>query len=64
MRVTQTALSACRLATDKSASPEAEVNAVLRAFTTTTRPCVYLVDEGFLSREGGSYRRSGGTVEI
>lgn len=42
---------------------ELEVNALLRAITddyVTARR--YLVDFGFLSREGGEYWRSGGSV--
>ena len=43
--------------------PEREVNDVLQRyhddFAALRR---YLVDEGFLSREAGVYRRSGGTV--
>ena len=45
--------------------PEAEVNAVLEGyhddFAALRR---YLVDEGFMTREGGVYWRSGGTVEV
>ena len=59
--------------------PEREVNAVLRAFCEPRPPRRgeasgpppdhvtlrrYLVDEGFLSREGGLYWRSGGTFEV
>jgi hypothetical protein len=44
--------------------PEAEVNAVLRTFYDDYAALRrYLVDEGLLSREGGEYWRSGGTVE-
>jgi hypothetical protein len=45
--------------------PEAQVNAVLRAyhddFAALRR---YLVDEGLLAREGGVYWRSGGWVDV
>ncbi len=45
--------------------PEPEVNEVLRRyhddFAALRR---YLVDEGFLTREGGVYWRCGGTVEV
>jgi hypothetical protein len=44
---------------------ESDVDVVLRAFfddyVALRR---YLVDEGFLAREGGHYWRSGGTVEV
>ena len=44
---------------------EREVNALLRAFHPDHAALRrYLVDEGFLSREHGSYWRSGGTVEV
>jgi hypothetical protein len=44
--------------------PEAEVNVVLRTFYDDYAALRrYLVDEGLLSREGGEYWRSGGTVE-
>jgi hypothetical protein len=45
--------------------PESDVNAMLAAFHedyATLRRC--LVDELYLSRAGGSYWRSGGTVEL
>jgi hypothetical protein len=43
---------------------EAEVNAVLNGFHEDHAALRrYLVDEGFLSREAGSYWRSGGTVQ-
>ena len=42
---------------------ETEVNAVLQGFHDDHAALRrYLVDEGFLSREGGVYRRTGGTV--
>ena len=45
--------------------PEAQVNAVLRGYhddyTALRR---YLVDEGLLSREGGTYWRTGGWVDV
>jgi hypothetical protein len=44
---------------------EREVNALLRAFHPDHAALRrHLVDEGFLSREHGSYWRSGGTVEV
>jgi hypothetical protein len=43
--------------------PETDVNALLRAFHPDVAALRRsLVDEGFLSREGGVYWRSGGTV--
>jgi hypothetical protein len=43
--------------------PEAEVNEVLRRFHEDYAALRrYLVDEMFLTRDGGDYRRSGGTV--
>ncbi|MDH3753263.1 MAG: DUF2087 domain-containing protein [Acidimicrobiia bacterium] len=43
---------------------EREVNTALRAFDDDVAALRrYLVDEGFLDRSGGSYWRSGGTVE-
>lgn len=43
--------------------PEREVDAVLRAFHSDYAALRrHLVDEGFLSREAGTYWRSGGTV--
>lgn len=43
--------------------PEVEVNAVLRAFHPDYAALRrYLVDDDFLSRAGGVYWRSGGTV--
>jgi hypothetical protein len=43
---------------------EPEVNAVLGSFHDDYAALRrYLVDEGFLAREGGQYWRSGGTVE-
>lgn len=45
--------------------PEAEVNALLRAFHPDTAALRrYLVDDGMLSREAGVYWRSGGTVLV
>jgi hypothetical protein len=42
---------------------EQDANALLRAFHPDHAALRrYLVDEGFLSREGGTYWRSGGTV--
>jgi hypothetical protein len=44
---------------------EAEVNeTLLRYHDDYAALRRYLVDEGFLSREGGVYWRSGGTVEV
>ena len=44
---------------------EPEVNEVLGSFHEDVAALRrYLVDEGFLSREGGVYWRSGGTVEV
>jgi hypothetical protein len=44
---------------------EAEVDVVLRAyFDDYAALRRYLVDEGFLAREGGLYWRSGGRVEV
>jgi hypothetical protein len=44
---------------------EAEVDVVLRAyFDDYVALRRYLVDEGFLAREGGLYWRSGGRVEV
>ena len=43
--------------------PEAEVNAILHAFHDDHAMLRrYLVDHGFLAREGGVYWRTGGTV--
>ena len=43
--------------------PEAEVNALLRAFHPDVAALRrYLVDEGYLDRDKGEYWRSGGTV--
>ncbi len=45
--------------------PETEVNNRLRdAHDDVAALRRYLVDEGFLSREGGVYWRIGGTVEV
>ena len=45
--------------------PETEVNEVLRGFHPDVAALRrYLVDEGFLSREAGSYWRTGGTVPV
>ena len=45
--------------------PEAEVNALLRAFHPDSAALRrYLVDEGLLSREAGIYWRIGGPVEL
>ncbi len=45
--------------------PEREVNALLRAFHPDYAALRrYLVDEGFLGRDGGSYWRTGGHVVV
>jgi hypothetical protein len=45
--------------------PEREVNSVLRAFHDDVAALRrYLVDEGLMSREGGEYWRTGGTVDL
>jgi len=45
--------------------PETEVNEVLlRYYDDHAALRRYLVDEGFVSREGGVYWRSGGTVGV
>lgn len=45
--------------------PEREVNTLLRAFHPDYAALRrYLVDDGFLSREGNIYWRTGGTVEV
>jgi len=45
--------------------PETEVNAVLhRYYDDHAALRRYLVDEGFMSREGGAYWRSGGTAGV
>jgi len=45
--------------------PETEVNELLERYHDDYAALRrYLVDEGFLSREGGVYWRSGGTVEV
>ena len=44
--------------------PEAEINRLLRAAHADVAALRrYLVDEGFLSRDGGVYWRTGGTVD-
>jgi hypothetical protein len=44
---------------------ETEVNAVLGSYHDDYAALRrYLVDEGFMAREGGVYWRSGGTVEV
>ena len=44
--------------------PEAEVNEILGGYHSDHAALRrYLVDEGFMTREGGVYWRSGGTVE-
>lgn len=45
--------------------PEREVNAILASFHPDTAALRrYLVDDGLLSREGGSYWRTGGWVDV
>jgi hypothetical protein len=45
--------------------PEREVDTLVRAFHADYAALRrYLVDEGFLTREAGTYWRSGGTVEL
>jgi hypothetical protein len=45
--------------------PETEVNEVLRGFHPDVAALRrYLVDEGFLTREAGTYWRTGGTVPV
>lgn len=45
--------------------PEREVDTMVRAFHADYAALRrYLVDEGFLTREAGTYWRSGGTVEL
>lgn len=45
--------------------PEREVDTIVRAFHADYAALRrYLVDEGFLSREAGTYWRSGGSVEV
>jgi hypothetical protein len=44
---------------------ERDVNVVLRAFFADYAALRrYLVDEGFLARDGGEYWRTGGTVDL
>ncbi|KRF17801.1 transcriptional regulator [Nocardioides sp. Soil797] len=44
---------------------EVEVNAILRAFHPDVAALRrYLVDDAFLTRDGGVYWRSGGTVDL
>jgi|tagenome__1003787_1003787.scaffolds.fasta_scaffold15181563_1 hypothetical protein len=44
---------------------ESDVNVVLRAFFADYAALRrYLVDEGFLAREGGEYWRTGGSVDL
>jgi hypothetical protein len=45
--------------------PEPEINEVLQRYNDDYAALRrYLVDEGFLTREGGVYWRTGGTVEV
>ena len=55
----------CRVFTVGERYVEAEVNASLRPFHDDVAALRrYLVDEGFLTRGGGEYWRTGGTVEV
>jgi hypothetical protein len=54
----------CRVFEPGVRYPEREVTAMLKAFHPDYAALRrYLVDEGFLSREGGTYWRSGGTTD-
>ncbi len=54
----------CRVFEPGVRYPEREVSALLRAFHPDYAALRrYLVDEGFLSRDGGTYWRTGGTVD-
>ena len=45
--------------------PEAQVNEILEGYHDDYAALRrYLVDEGFMTRDGGVYWRSGGTVEV
>jgi hypothetical protein len=45
--------------------PESEVNEVLLRYNDDYAALRrYLVDEGFMTRDGGVYWRSGGTIEV
>jgi hypothetical protein len=55
----------CRVFEPGVRYPEREVNALLKAFNPDYAALRrYLVDEGFLAREGGSYWRAGGSVDL
>ena len=55
----------CRVFTVGERYVEAEVNASLRPFHDDVAALRrYLVDEGFLTRGGGEYWRTGGTVDV
>ena len=55
----------CRVFTVGRRYVEAEVNAALRPFHDDVAALRrYLVDEGFLTRGGGEYWRTGGTVDV
>jgi len=54
----------CRVFEPGVRYPEREVSALLKAFHPDYAALRrYLVDEGFLTREGGTYWRSGGTTD-
>ncbi len=54
----------CRVFEPGVRYPEREVSALLRAFHPDYAALRrYLVDEGFLSRDAGTYWRSGGTID-
>ncbi|GAB2675513.1 DUF2087 domain-containing protein [Thalassiella azotivora] len=53
----------CRVFEPGVRYPETEVNALLHAFSDDHAMLRrYLVDEGFMARDGGVYWRTGGTV--
>lgn len=55
----------CRVFDVGARYPEREVDAMLRAFHPDHAALRrYLVDEGFLAREAGTYWRTGGTVDV
>jgi hypothetical protein len=55
----------CRVFEPGVRYPEREVNALIKAFNPDYAAVRrYLVDEGFLAREGGTYWRTGGSVDL
>lgn len=55
----------CRVFEPGVRYPEREVNALIKAFNPDYAALRrYLVDEGFLAREGGTYWRTGGSVDL